>query len=881
MQKNKPSTIYLKDYRKPDFLIDEIELYFNLTDQITTVTAKMNCCRNGVEIEPLRLHGEELDLKSVSINGRLLPEKEYEVSPVSLIIQDVPDDFILEIKTEIRPQDNTSLEGLYQSSGIYCTQCEAQGFRKIMFFLDRPDVMSRFTTTIEADRSFPVLISNGNLVDHGELPENRHYATWYDPFPKPCYLFALVAGDLVRIEDQFTTGSKRCVDLHIYVQQHNSDACDHAMQSLKKAMAWDERVFGLEYDLDLYMIVAVDDFNMGAMENKGLNIFNSKYVLARPQTATDTDYELIEAVIGHEYFHNWTGNRVTCRDWFQLSLKEGLTVFRDQEFSADMGSRPVKRMTDVSMLRNAQFPEDSGPMAHPVRPDSYIEINNFYTVTVYEKGAELIRMIHTLLGRSAFRRGMDLYFKRHDGQAVTTEDFVRAMEDASGVNLDQFRLWYSQAGTPVLTVQGQYDVQKKTYSLTVSQACPSTPNQPNKKPFHIPLAMGLLAPDGRDIPLRMTGEEKQGETSRVLNICKTEEHFIFEDIDQGPTPSLLRHFSAPVKLQFDYGDDDLRFLLTHDSDDFNRWEAGQRYLCRILLRLVDDLRAGRELALSRDVIETFQQLLDLSGKIKPAFQTQLLTLPAEKYIGEQMEVIDVEGIHRVRDFTRQTLARSLYHDFLNVFHDNVNLAPYFYSAERAGQRSLKNLCLSYLMTLNEEAVLDLCLRQYDGAENMTDVLQAFQALVHNRDCPEKKAVLVDFHNQWQKDNLVMDKWFAIQATAPLPETLYEVQHLLGHPEFSMKNPNRVRALISSFCTLNITCFHHQNGEGYIFLADRVLELDPFNPMIAARLLAPLSRWQRFDPARQSLMKEQLQRILAVKNLSKDVYEIAAKSLGER
>ncbi|MEA3546744.1 MAG: aminopeptidase N [Thermodesulfobacteriota bacterium] len=881
MSKNKPSTIYLKDYRKPDFLIDEIDLHFNLTDQTTTVTAKMNCRRNGEEVEPLRLHGEELDLKSVSINGRLLPEKEYEVSHVSLIIQDVPDDFILEIKTGIRPQDNTSLEGLYQSSGIYCTQCEAQGFRKIMFFLDRPDVMSRFTTTIEADRSFPVLISNGNLVDHGELTENRHYATWHDPFPKPCYLFALVAGDLVRIEDRFTTRSGRDVDLHIYVQKHNSDACDHAMGSLKKAMAWDERVFGLEYDLDLYMIVAVDDFNMGAMENKGLNIFNSKYVLARPQTATDTDYELIEAVIGHEYFHNWTGNRVTCRDWFQLSLKEGLTVFRDQEFSADMGSRPVKRMTDVSMLRNAQFPEDSGPMAHPVRPDSYIEINNFYTVTVYEKGAELIRMIHTLLGRSAFRRGMDLYFKRHDGQAVTTEDFVRAMEDASGVNLDQFRLWYSQAGTPVLTVQGQYDVQKKTYCLTVSQACPPTPNQPNKKPFHIPLSMGLLAPDGSDIPLRMTGEGKQGETSRVLNIYKTEEHFLFEDIDQEPTPSLLRHFSAPVKLQFDYGDDDLRFLLTHDSDAFNRWEAGQRYLCRILLRLVDDLQAGRELVLSQDVIETFQQLIDLSGKIKPTFLTQLLTLPAEKYLGEQMEVIDVEGIHRARDFTRQTLARSLYHDFLSVFHDNVNLAPYFYSAERAGQRSLKNLCLSYLMTLNEEAVLDLCLRQYDEAENMTDVLQAFQTIVHNRDCPEKKAVLVDFHNQWQTDNLVMDKWFAIQATAPLPQTLSEVQYLLGHPEFSMKNPNRVRALISSFCTLNITCFHHQSGEGYVFLADRVLELDPFNPMIAARLLAPLSRWQRFDPARQSLMKEQLERILAVKNLSKDVYEIAAKSLGKR
>ncbi len=801
----------------------------------------------------------------MKLDGLVLQDSEYEITPESLAIAHVPDSFTLEIITEINPAANTALDGLYYADSLFCTQCEAEGFRRITYFIDRPDVMARYTTTIEADRSLPVLLANGNLLANGKLPDNRHFAVWADPYPKPCYLFALVAGDLVRVAGRFTTMSGRPVDLHIYVQEHNRQSCAHALSSLQKAMAWDEKVFGREYDLDLYMIVAVDDFNMGAMENKGLNIFNSKYVLARPETATDTDYEMIEAVIAHEYFHNWTGNRITCRDWFQLSLKEGLTVFRDQEFSADMASRPVKRISDVRLLRNVQFPEDNGPMAHAVRPDSYIEINNFYTVTIYEKGAEVIRMIHTLLGRENFRKGMDLYFARHDGQAVTTDDFVRAMEDASGIDLGRFRLWYSQAGSPVLTCSGQYDPEARRYTLKVKQSCPPTPGQPVKEPFHVPLAAGLLW--GRD-----------GECGRLLELRAVEEDFVFENIPERPIPSLLRNFSAPVRLEFNYSDDDLRYLLAHDSDLFNRFEAGQRYFCRVLLGLVSDLRAGRELALGPEVVGTFRGLLEMDGGLDGAFLTQLLTLPSEKYLGEQLDVVDVEAIHQAREFTRRTLARSLYHQLLKVYYANVHDEPYVYNAHQAGRRSLKNICLAYLMLLGEREVLDLCIAQYDRGKNMTDIVEAFQALVHNRDSPERSAVLVHFPNNWRRERLVMDKWFAVQATAPRPDTLAEVKCLLAHPAFSLRNPNRVRALIGSFTGVNIICFHEKNGAGYEFLADQVLALDALNPQIASRMLAPLSRWQRFDPERRELMKEELERILAA-NPSKNVYEVAARSLG--
>ena len=642
-------------------------------------------------------------------------------------------------------------------------------------------------------------------------------------------------------------------------------------------MQWDEDVFGLEYDLDLFMIVAVDDFNMGAMENKGLNVFNSKYVLAKPETATDDDYAGIEGVIAHEYFHNWTGNRVTCRDWFQLSLKEGLTVFRDQQFSADMTSRAVKRLTDVRLLRNFQFVEDSGPMAHPVRPESYIEINNFYTVTVYEKGAEVIRMMHTLLGKEGFRRGMDLYFERHDGQAVTCDDFVRAMEDGGGVDLSQFRNWYSQAGTPELAVSCSYDAETATCTLTMKQNCPDTPDQSNKKPFHIPVAMGLLDESGQQMDLHMDGENLGH--SLVLDMKEAEQHHVFENVPQKPLPSLLRGFSAPVKLVYDYSDQELRLLLSSDSDPFNRWEAGQRLASRVLVGLIRDCQQKKELSLDPDFIAVFQDLCGQQEKGEdPAFLTQLFILPSEKILGEQLEVIDPEAIHQARQFVRRSLAESLRHSLLQLYHDNSSSEPYHYDTRSAGRRSLKNMALSYLMLLDDEAVMDLCLRQFEQSGNMTDELAALQSLVHNPDCPERKSVLVSFYSQWQKDTLVLDKWFSLQATAPLPETLNEVKSLMGHPAFSIKNPNKVRSLVGAFCSANQLCFHAADGEGYRFLADRVLELNSINPQIAARLLSPLSRWRRFDESRQGLMRQELERILADKKLSKDVFEVASKSL---
>ena len=876
-----PQTKFRKDYCSPDYLVDSVFLHFFLGKKQTIVTARLQCRPSGSLPEkppaPMVLDGEELELMSIFLDDRRLTEDHYVLTDESLTLPEVPQGaFELEITTLIRPQDNTSLDGLYHSGGNYCTQCEAQGFRKITFFPDRPDVMSRFTTTIDAPTSIPVLLSNGNLVEEGESQNGRHYAKWHDPYPKPSYLFALVAGDLVRIADTFTTQSNRIIDLHIYVEKANSDRCDHAMQSLKKAMAWDEQVFGLEYDLDLYMIVAVDDFNMGAMENKGLNVFNSKYVLAKPETATDEDYAGIEGVIAHEYFHNWTGNRVTCRDWFQLSLKEGLTVFRDQEFSADMTSRAVKRLTDVRLLRNFQFPEDAGPMAHPIRPDSYIEINNFYTVTVYEKGAEVIRMIHSLLGAAGFRRGMDLYFERHDGQAVTCDDFVQAMADANGFDFGRFKNWYSQAGTPELEVVCLYDRKKAACTIAVKQSCPPSPGQDDKEPFHIPLAIGLLGESGKDQQLHLAGHEL--DTTVVLDVTEATQKFVFEDVREPPIPSLLRGFSAPVKLSYDYTMEELGFLLRHDSDSFNRWEAGQRLASRIILGLAKDFRKQRQMCLDDGFISLVEGLIAQAGEEDPAFFTQLLTLPSEKYIGEQLEIIDVEAIHEARQFVRRALAAELRCSFLELYHNYADNEPYSYDQYRAGKRSLKNCALSYLMMLGDEAVLDLCLRQFEQAGNMTDELAALQAIVHNPDCPERKAVLVSFYSNWRTDSLVLDKWFALQATAPLPETLSEVQSLLDHPAFSMKNPNRVRSLIGAFCGANHICFHAASGEGYRFLADAVLDLDGLNPQIAARLLTPLSRWKRFDAVRQDLMQRQLERVLVKKKLSKDVYEVAYKSV---
>jgi aminopeptidase N len=880
MAEKRHPPIHLKDYRPPDWQIGQVDLRFELDEEATLVQARLACAaRQPQRGKSLVLAGRELELRSLRLNGRPLRNAEYQVDEEALTIFQPPPRCTVEIETMLRPQANTALEGLYRSSGNFCTQCEAEGFRKITYFPDRPDVLARYTTTIVADRNaYPVLLANGNLVQTGELGADRHFAVWEDPFPKPSYLFALVAGDLVSIDDEFITHSGRRILLQIYIQHHNAGRCGHAMQALKKAMRWDEEVFGLEYDLERYMIVAVDDFNMGAMENKGLNIFNSKYVLAEPATATDEDYEGIERVVAHEYFHNWTGNRVTCRDWFQLSLKEGLTVFRDQEFAADQASRPLQRIRDVQALRSRQFPEDAGPMAHPVRPSSYIEINNFYTVTVYEKGAELVRMIHTLIGAAAFRQGLRLYLDRFDGGAATTDDFVQAMADAAEADLDQFRRWYDQAGTPEIAVDTQYDPRAAALTLTFRQSCPPTPGQPHKESFHIPFALGLLDHRGHDLILRLEGETHAGETTRVLELRQQEQKFRFIDIPEKPVVSLLRNFSAPVKISCDYAEAELHFLLAHDSDAFSRWEAGQRLACRLILGLVAVYQAGGVLRLDPQAAVSYRAILVDKQLADLTFVSQLLTMPGENYLAEQMAVIDVEAVHHAREFARRNLAGELRPQLLAAYHENADYSPYRYEAAAVGRRRLKNLCLYYLLSLGEEETLALALRQFQEAGNMTDTLGALQPLAHS-DNPHRQEVLAHFYLRWQHNPLVLDKWFALQATAPLPDTLDKVQALLQHPAFSIRNPNRVRALIGSFCAANPLGFHRVDGAGYQFLADQVLILNSINPQIAARLLSPLCRWRRFAAGRRELMQEQLSRILNTPTLSRDVYEVVSKSLG--
>ncbi|MCP4042707.1 MAG: aminopeptidase N [Gammaproteobacteria bacterium] len=882
MSQDTPTTIYLKNYTPPAYLLDAVELRFELNEEYTTVAATLKVRRNPDTVEknpPLILEGQEVVLESLILNDEELSENRYRVEAERLVIENVPAAFTLNTKTRIKPQENTSLEGLYRSNGMFCTQCEAEGFRRITYFPDRPDVMTGFTTTIVADqRRYPVLLSNGNPIASGELANHRHWVRWEDPFPKPSYLFALVAGDLVEIEDHFITASGRNVALRIFVEPANADKCDHAMRSLKQAMAWDEQTFGLEYDLDIYMIVAVGHFNMGAMENKGLNIFNSKYVLARPDTATDMDYQYIQGVIGHEYFHNWTGNRVTCRDWFQLSLKEGLTVFRDQEFSAAMTSRAVKRINDVRYLRTAQFAEDSGPMAHPVRPDSYIEINNFYTLTVYEKGAEVIRMLHTLLGKENFRRGMDLYFQRHDGQAVTADDFILAMQDAAGVDLNQFRRWYSQAGTPTLTVNFEYDENRRSFFLRIRQESPPTPGQPKKEPLHIPLTIGLLDQDGNDLPLRLEGEPViDGETSRILQLTEPEHEFRFLQVPHQPIPSLLRSFSAPVKLKADYSDEELAFLMAHDSNEFNRWDAGQQLAERTILAQVEALRTGVDVPIPQNFLDAFGAIL-ANTSLDKELASEALTLPTEGYLAEQMEIVDVDGIHQARKLVLCTLATSVSETLINVYQTNRQAESNNIDPESMGRRRLANLALGYLMELGNPQAHDACVQQFRTAANMTDCIGALGLLV-NMDSPEREGCLESFYSRWKDDPLVVDKWFSIQATSRLPNTLSTVHDLMRHPAFDLKNPNRVRSLIGAFSYGNQVRFHGISGAGYSFLADRVLDLDPLNPQVAARLLGAMSRWNRFDEERRRQMHAQLDRIVTTQPLSKDVYEVAHKSLG--
>ena len=873
-------TIHRSDYAPPDFLIKSVDLRFELGEDTTVVTSRMDMSANhdmSDGIRPLILTGHRLMLSAVSLNGTLLTGAQYSYDGESLTIPQLPASFQLEVVTSLRPQDNTFLEGLYRSSGMFCTQCEAEGFRSITCFLDRPDVLSTYTTTIVADQTrYPVLLSNGNQEAAGILPDGRHYATWHDPFPKPCYLFALVAGDLVCLEDNFITCSGRDVTLRIFVENRNREKCDYAMASLKYAMRWDEETFGREYDLDIFMIVAVDDFNMGAMENKGLNIFNSRYVLATPATATDDDFQAIESVIGHEYFHNWSGNRVTCRDWFQLSLKEGLTIYRDQEFSADRGSRGVKRLGDVRAMRIAQFAEDGGPLAHPVRPDSYVEINNFYTMTVYNKGAEVIRMIRTLLGAERFRVGMDLYFSRHDGRAATVDDFVMAMEEASGVDLEQFRRWYSQAGTPVLELTGEFNPDTMTYLLTVRQSCPATPGQPEKAPFHLPLVMGLLDKNGRELPLTLAGETHSGGTTRVLELKNTVESFCFTNLDVEPTPALLREFSAPVKLTYPYRRDELLLLAAHEQDPFCRWEAGQLLATRELLTLIADYQAGHELFLSPEYVAAFRSIL--TGKSGDnAFRAEALLIPAETYLAEQMDVIDPDALHAARQFVRRTLAQQLQDEFREVLNGCRNSQAYLPDDGRAGERRLGNLCLAYLATLANQESITLCFDQLDSADNMTDVMGAMSALV-SIDCHERHTALTRFYEKWSHDRQVVDKWFSLQATSSLPGTVAEVRTLLDHPAFELTNPNRFRSLVGAFSQGNHVRFHEASGAGYRFLGEQLNRLIPVNPQVSARLLSPLTRWRRYDASRQLLMRRELEQISLLPDLPRDVYEIVEKSL---
>ena len=898
MRTDTPQTIYRKDYAAPNYLADTVEMGFDLDPADTRVATRITMTRNpAAKGRELVLFGEELELVALRLNGKTLSQDkgDFRIAAGVLTIPAAPASVELEIETLIHPDRNTSLMGLYVSNGNFFTQCEAEGFRKITYFPDRPDVMARFTVMLRADKARdPVLLSNGNLIEEGELPDGRHYAKWEDPFKKPSYLFALVAGQLVCQEETVRLHSGRDALLQVWVEEGNLDKTQHAMESLKNSIDWDVQRFGLDLDLERFMIVAVGDFNMGAMENKGLNIFNTKFVLANPRIATDVDFANIEAVVGHEYFHNWTGNRVTCRDWFQLSLKEGLTVFRDQEFSADMigsdSGRAVKRIDDVRVLRQAQFPEDAGPMAHPVRPDSYVEINNFYTVTVYEKGAEVVRMYQTLLGREGFRKGMDLYFERHDGQAVTCDDFRAAMADANGRDLSQFERWYSQAGTPLLQAAADYDAKRKTLTLTLEQSCPATPGQKKKQPFHIPVAVGLLDDQGRDLALTLEGEKKAGATTRVLELTKAKQSFRFINVDQKPVPSLLRGFSAPVVLQFDYSDAELAFLMAHDSDAFNRWEAGQRLATRRLLNLTVAVQAARQsghVVAVDTVLNNLQQDGALADALRatlqdesldPAFRELVLTLPSETMIAEQMEVIDPHAIHVARQFLRRSLARELRDELLAVYRSHQTPGAYSPDAASAGRRALKNVALSYLAELDDEEALALARQQDEDANNMTDRLAALSAIL-NSAAPGKSEALQRFYTEFEQEALVIDKWFTLQATARNAD-VNTVRTLTEHPAFTLKNPNRARSLIFSFCNGNPSAFHALDGNGYAFWAEQVIALNGSNPQVAARLARSLDRWRKYTPALQEKMRLALQQVAGTPKLSRDVAEVITKALAD-
>ena len=876
MRDSLPQTIYLKDYKVSPFVLEKTDLVFDLGDEQTRVTATLSVKRNPLSDETtadLVLNGSEgLDLQSVQIDGRALGQGDYRRDSESLTIFGVPSSAEITTQVLIQPQLNTTMMGLYRSRTMYCTQCEAEGFRDITYYLDRPDVMSEFTTQVIAEKAkYPILLSNGNPIARGDLDGGRHFVTWHDPFKKPAYLFALVAGTLSVVEDSFTTLSGREVLLQIFVEEKDLDKCDHAMVSLKHSMRWDEEVYGREYDLDIFMIVAVDDFNMGAMENKGLNIFNTSAVLANPKTTTDAAFQRVEAIVAHEYFHNWSGNRVTCRDWFQLSLKEGFTVYRDAQFSADMNSATVKRIESASYLRTHQFAEDGGPMSHPVQPDSYMEINNFYTLTVYEKGAEVVGMIRTLLGAETFRAGSDLYFSRHDGQAVTIEEFVKAMEDASGRDLKQFRRWYKQSGTPHLKVSSICDAEDNTFTLNFAQSCPATPGQAQKQAFVIPVKLGLVGANG-DLPLNA-----KGDTEMVFELTETAQQLVIENVLEEPVPSLLRGLSAPVKLDYPYSTDQLAHLMASDSDGFNRWDAGQKLAFGLLEKLTDDAVKGRAMIMDKQLIAAYDALLS-DATLDPAMVELMLQLPNEAQLHEEAAIIHVDAIHSARKFVRRSLADALRDKFLAVYQRHNIQQVYAPEAEQIGRRALKNVALSYLMLVEGEGV-ELAWTQFNQADNMTDKAAALTCLVNTPAAAEKAEVaLKQFEEQYSNEALVMNLWLQIQAANAQPGGLSRVQALLQHPAFTMSNPNKIRSLIGGFCNANLINFHNPDGSGYEFLKQHILALHSKNPQVAARLMTPLTRWKKFPEPNRQQMRDALQVIADEPGLVKDIFEIATKSL---
>ena len=876
MRTDIPQPIHLADYKPPAFKVESVEMDFSLEPRATRVKARLALKRNGEHDQPLALDGVRLKLISAALDGQPLEPARYELTADHLTISGVPDAFVLETEVEIDPEGNTYLEGLYMSGGRFCTQCEAEGFRKITYYPDRPDVLSRFSVRMEADKAaYPRLLSNGNLIESGELEGGRHYARWRDPFPKPCYLFALVAGELDELADDFVTMSGRKIDLRIYVDPGQSGRAAYAMDALKRAMKWDEQAFGREYDLDLFMIVAVRDFNFGAMENKGLNVFNSSLLLADETTATDFDYERIESVVAHEYFHNWTGDRITCRDWFQLCLKEGLTVFRDQSFSADMRGAAVQRIKDVRSLRARQFAEDAGPLAHPVRPSSFVKIDNFYTATVYDKGSEVIRMLKTLLGAETFRQGMDLYFERHDGEATTVEAFVACFADASGRDLSRFFGWYEQAGTPQVAMQAAYDAQAKALDLTFTQSTAPTPGQPDKRPLPIPIRLGLLDGEGARLPFRPPGaDEAVEETLIVLEDARATVRL--EGVASAPVVSALRAFSAPVKLTSNAPESDGYVLLASDPDLFNRWEAGQTLAARLML----ERAAGRpdEQGETNFISALKRALADQSSET--AFKALALSLPSEQDLSMMSLPADPAALHAAREALRARMAGGLA-ETLGALHADLSGAAVFQpDAASAGRRALCNASLNLLAAAPDAAVAERAARHYYDATNMTDAMGGLNALMLIGGEGFDRA-LEHFYAHWKDEPLVIDKWFAIQAGNPAPDVLERVRRLMEHPAFDAKNPNRLRAVVVSFSSGNPSRFHDPSGAGYRFLADQILAVDAFNPMVAARLLEPLGAWRRYTPALADLMLAQLRRIAQTSGLSKNVHELAAKAIGSQ